>query len=698
MAGVLSELSDGDYEKVKAGNLSVLSDDQYARYKQESGYAAKPAAAEEPKDTVLDEPHPAISTMDRALIQGAANTSEEKVAALKQRYPELHVKKEAGTDRVLVRAEGEKDYHVLSPSFSPFRHPLNTLKDLPGQVMDAAWPLASGTATAAAATGGGALGLYTGGPVGMVSTGGTAGAMAGAGMEKLRQKFGRAAGIIPQDEPEDTRKVGAAGVVGGVGGAVQEVAPMAWQGIKNRVLPWMGELTSGVPRDVIKTTAERLPEVNTLNDPDAQLALLQGTREGAQGKIHDALKFFGKGGEEAVAGAEAAGEQIPLEPARQELEAHLAKLQANLAKQPENETTQEAIRETQGVLQRFGFNGNPAGKEAEDAFKAGLDDELQKKTAAVAQYFGRAPTEQELLETGGEYAAKNKGLLNQAATAGPRSAVNPANARNMEQGLHKLANAEHGYGAKPGDVLNDLGLRNATRRAADRIAEGLGEATGGKFTTAQKGYSRTMADSDVLQQLFGKNFEGSDTLLAGKLANLPNPAKAPDLSWMRGMDRVYDTGIEDTANLMRANKFMGKPSLLPISAGGTTSTSRSLGIDAGAKAGEALLSAAAPESAGYIAKAVNVLRGVISPLAGPAAIKQYIRMHHAVFDSAFVQAVESNPNVVLTISQLLKAGAQTAITPNQTKARPVAPPEAPAPDVPVVSPWNRLQNFIGGQK
>ncbi len=643
----------------------------------EKGYAPVGGAR------VLDEPHPAIHLLDRGLVETAANTAEQKVTALKKMYPDMDIKKETGTDRVLVRQKNEPVYHVLSPSFSPISHPLNTLKDLGGQVMDAAWPLASGTATGLAATGGGMLGLSTGGPVGMIASGGTAGAGASAGMEALRQAFGRKVGVIPENSPTDMRKVGAAGVVGGIGGAAQEAAPLAWQGIKNRVLPALGELTSGVPKDVLSTTAQNLPAVDALNSPEAKLELLQGFRSSVKNKMGGLLRGFGEGTKSAVKAADAAGTQVPLEPARAELEGYLAELEQNLAKQPENQETQAGIAETQRVMSRFGFNGNPAGKEAENAFKAGLDDAIQKKTASIAQYFQRAPTESELAEAASAYAKENNGLLSEAAEAGPREAVDPVNARATAQALKKRANAEGGYGAKTGDVLHDQGLRNAARRAAERLEDGLAEATGGAFTKNQAGYSRTAQDSKVLQQaLFGKKYQGSDTLLAGRLSNLPNPAKTPDLAWMRGMDQQYGTGVEDTANLFRANKFMGKPSLLPISAGGTTSTSRSLALDAATKA-------AGGVSSGVVQKAVNVLRGAISPLAGPAAIKTYIRMHNNLFEPGLALAVEKAPGLLDAIGQAL-------IAPDPTKAPPQTPGMPQPPDV--TSPWNKLQQFIGGQK
>lgn len=126
---------------------------------------------------VENKQHDNIGFGTRLKIKNLANTNEEKIYMLKQRFPEYDVREKNG--EVVVRAPGEASFSKLDPS--GFQ-----LNDLVADAGDILWDVGAGAVEGVGAAAGFLAGA-AGGPVGAIAGGAAGGAAAGAGMETLRQ-------------------------------------------------------------------------------------------------------------------------------------------------------------------------------------------------------------------------------------------------------------------------------------------------------------------------------------------------------------------------------------------------------------------------------------------------------------------------------------------------------------------------------
>lgn len=609
---VLSELSNDQLAKVAAGDFSVLTDEQLHRLEAEAAAKEAPRASEpEPQAKVIDEAHPAIRSMDRALVQNFTVRPSEKVAYLKKEYPDLEVKEDpAEPGRILVRGRGEQDFHVLSPSFSPVSHPLNTLKDLPQTLLDNAYNIASGTGVGAAAGLGAAGGALLGSPTGpgaaipAYAGAASAGAAASGAAEAGRQKISQWLGLSKEGDTGQVLGATAAGAVAplvfGAGGNAKGALPAAYDFAKTKVAPAVGEFFSGVPRQALRTAAEKgIPAVDALNDPQKAAEFVQGLKEAVYKKVGEAAKTTGGDLEKTVYGAYSADSAVPVDAAAAPLKQYRSEL-----------------------LNRFVDHPTP---------------DIQAKVAEVDRIL-------------------SKYNLRNATGDGTLDSVN---AWRISQDLKNEARNYAGYKNTPSASIHDQQLQQAVREAGEGLAGALSESTGGRTAQLNQQYSKVKKDLSVLDKFFA----GDEQDVAQRLSNLPNPAKASKLGKIQRIDQKYGTGIQDAAELMRSNKFLGDPAFFPVSNKGTTSTTRSL------------LTHGLPGAIGKVAGYAT------APLTGPLAQKAYIKAGNAAV-APTVAALRNNPELLYAILQ------GTGILPQ-------------TPDAlygPADGGWSMLQQYIGGQQ
>lgn len=248
-------------------------------------------------DTVVQEMHPDLGAVNRALVKNFGNDDKASVAYLQKEYPGLEVK-QSGSGQIIARRPGEKEFRTLDPengvleSLNPFR--AETWRDL----ADAGTDIATGVGTGVASAAGGIAGAFGSAGIGAVPAAMASGAAAGAGLEGLRQLAGGALGINREANVGDIALSGFAGAASplllGTGGQVgkglfaegakalgqkagarlgvkaigDETAQTAQRGLlglgRDTLLKpaatKIGGLMSGTGADALKTLSQRFPQ------------------------------------------------------------------------------------------------------------------------------------------------------------------------------------------------------------------------------------------------------------------------------------------------------------------------------------------------------------------------------------------------------------------------------------------------------
>jgi len=173
---------------------------------------------------VIEEMHPAFTAMDRFQVKNFANDPEAAKAFLQKKYPQLEIKTDDNSGKIIARGEGEKAFRVLDPDTGFFSNPAEMLRD----AGDIATDVGTGVATTAATAGAGLLAGATSFGAGAVPAAMAAGAGSSAGLEALRQKIGVGLGINNEVNTDDVLWAGGAGAVSpllfGTGATATQVA------------------------------------------------------------------------------------------------------------------------------------------------------------------------------------------------------------------------------------------------------------------------------------------------------------------------------------------------------------------------------------------------------------------------------------------------------------------------------------------
>jgi len=423
-------------------------------------------------------------------------------------------------------------------------------------ITDMGFDIPAGVATGAATAAGG-LALNIPGAIG-------AGAASSSGLEGLRQGIGKYLGI-PQDI--SGKDMAVAGALGGASPILFGTGATAAQMLKSGVIPstqrslvtkgiekafpYVGRASSGVPVKAIKTYMQETGTVDAL--------IKQGPDVAAQisNKMHGEIKeqFFQKKKEigEALSTQIKGGDNlIPTSAIFAPLaERHAELVASQRFKTPSGKAEAKALKKTITGL----LKGLPVEVTPNTAW------ELQDTLKQLSNYNNVKGTMQSRF--GPSASGAEKTLADAAAKA----------YKNVNQELENAAGA--------------AGLKKEYTDAS-RLQEKL-----------QKYFNTPEATERTLMSLDAKS-KGAARKTVSEFEKLVSPPGA---------------NISKQADLLNSYSYFQDPELLPISSGGTTSTSRSIGISS---AFEALGGLAGPKGA-------QVGRATGNVLGGPAAIKQIVK-------------------------------------------------------------------------
>ena len=201
---------------------------------------------------------------------------------------------------------------------------------------------------------------------------------------------------------------------------------------------------------------------------------------------------------------------------------------------------------------------------------------------------------------------------------GQGGTIDPDAAFRLQQDLKELtkfAPKERVTGNLQGLPTDTKTIAKAARDSYAELNRQFETLTAGKSQQLKDTYSKYMSMQKDVDALMGDSDKTFRTL---KTAN--NPAKKMIKEKIKNIDKEFGTDLENKVNLMEAYSHLENPSLVPISSGGATSTSRTLtGAGVGGAIGGGLGSAFGAPGLGAT---VGSTAGTMA--ASPAAIKKYM--------------------------------------------------------------------------
>lgn len=484
-----------------------------------------------PAEQITQEMHPDLGTIERLLVKNFSNNPGATMDYLKERHPDLQFHQVK--DQLLVKRPEEQQWKVLDPENMPMgkaglsdylKHPGEALRDVGDQGYNL---LAGGLQDAAAGAGAGAGGAAAG-PAGAVAGGIGAGAATGASLEALRQGIGRALGINKEISGTD---VAAQGAVGGLAPillgtkASKGVAPELYNVAANKVYPKLASAASGISADTIKALKSYFPEVSAMGESgvmpfvqDWHSRLISGYN-GLKQKVGGAL-------EQAIGQS---GEKVSLAPVKAALKDGITSAE-----------------------QRYKDLPNSYNKQAVDDLQSHYDDLFKTE---VPQADGSVAKQEIPDEVSPKTMFDLQDHLKDAAQAG-----------SIKSGLTSRYGAQ---ATKADKAISDTVLNGY--RAAN---EELDRATGGLSSSLKDQYRALSKTRETLAPLFSSPEKAYSTL-----SNLDKQAKQPIFESLKGLETQGIPLLDDAKKLQAYNVF-NQPAAMAQSGLGTTSTSRSIPLQA----------------------------------------------------------------------------------------------------------------------
>lgn len=509
--------------------------------------------------------HPAVSAGTRLLIKNFANSPEAGIGYIKREYPGMEVRLGKTSGQLEMKYPDERSWKVLDPQTGAFGS--DTLAD----IGDVAYDTIAGLGSGAAATLGGAVGGIPGAAV--------VGGLASGAAENFRQDLGRFLGLPQEVSKEDVALQGGVGALMPAALGTGATKSLIAEGARKAAPSVLGAL-SGIPSQVIKAYTKQAPQVDELAREGVSdyIAQVHGTMKSG---VAEAKKQVGKELQQTI---EASQTPVNIAPVKEKLNSLIADLENKSIK-------------------------NASDIETINSLKAKRDE-----------LFSKIVPDSDTMILGSEDAP---------VVAGGRQIQLPDNvsareAFEIQEKLNSEANFSPKQSFGPRNATEERAVQrwqNANADASREMNKGLDQATDGwssELKNKYKQYSRLQQDLNTyfkdenstyktLSNVYGKNkkllqerLDEIDALTGGEL------------------------GVRKAADNMAALSHFEDPGLLPMSGGGTTSTSRSLG----GKTLGAVLGAYTAKSQGgnpYLGAAVGGMAG--GAAFGPKAIKAYINMY-----------------------------------------------------------------------
>lgn len=528
--------------------------------------------AEKVQPKIIQEMHPRISLKDRAIAKNFSQSQDKTIEFLKSQYPDMEFK--FFDNNIIAKAPGDTDYKVLDPNTGFFSK--DFLKDAADVAFDTGAGLVEGAATALGAVGGATLGGAGAIPGAMV-----AGASTSAANEALRQKLGQALGI-PQNI--DSTDVAISGGIGALSpalfgaGKARGAIKTGLDGFRSKVAPKIGSMMSGVRTETLKNYAD-----------DGIRATVDGLEKTGvddfAGKAYDKISDYittnkNRAGEELVQAIDQTGVPVNIAPAKGSFRAQ----EALLASQP-NLTNYDKSR-------------------------------LNTIKSAYEKYFGLSEKPKDGFDMNTLLPIKASGEIPDQATA--------KRAWDLQKSLKQMAKFEQGM------TPEDAYTKQVARDSYGTINKALDEASDGLTTKAKGQYKDAVTlENELLPKFEGNTRMDSIQKTYKELSNMD--AKSRQILKER-LSRLAESGQLDLTNeskVLGTFSELGNPKLMPISSGGTTSTTRSIpaagiGGIVGAYGGNQAGLTGQPGADSALGAVGGVALGTL--LGSPAAMKNYIRM------------------------------------------------------------------------
>lgn len=545
-------------------DLSHLSDDEILKIVQGSSTAPKPSdlghlsddeilkAANLPVPKVIQEQHPSITFSDRFRANNFANP-EAVPAYLMQQHPELEAKIING--QTVVRGPGEKDYKVMSPDYGSLYQNIMHIPQNPEYLSDKATGAIQSGLSGLAGAGAAVAALPETLGIGSMPAAMIAGGATNASLEALKEKIGQKYLDIPQEiSPMNVAAAGVSGtlapLIGGTGATEAQMAAkglrqglsseamkdlVASQGgaiqeagnyISQKALPAVGEFMSGVPAKAIKTLANRTEDLMGLEKNG-----ITDFSTAAYDKLRNGLASY-----------------------KNQVGAKLGKLVKDLGP----ETTVD-LSKTRGFLD----SEIEKLSNSELANTPSVQSQIQELQDAKNQIF----TEQVGIhpETGGPIYA------DMGTKASPQKAFE-LQSKLSEMGNYPKTNSKGLQSSVSGTPIEKQ-WQIAARNGYNEINNELSNLTEGQ-SSQLKGQYKKYID---LQKNLDKHFKSPEQ--TGKtLSSLDAPSKEYASNLLADVKNSTGVDLQPDADLLQAHKYFANPKKMPISAGGTTSTSRTLGL------------------------------------------------------------------------------------------------------------------------
>lgn len=569
-------------------------------------------------EKILNEAHPDVSLGSRLMFKNFGADTNSGIKYLTRENPGLEFKTDKSGE-IIARKPGETQWKKLDPSGINLTS-IAGIKEAGRDIGDVAFDIPAGVAQGAATAGAGIMAAPT--IVGALPAAAAAGAASGAGLEGIRQGIGRLAGVNEEFDPTQIGIAGGAGAISplllGTGGTAAQAAKAAlktgaseaailsaqrgaigrgYDATANFVGPRLGEMASGINKDVIETAKKYLPDLRKADtSPDVVVDNLRQAQEKIVSGLKSKTTSAGKTMENVVSQLDDAGTKISTDSILSPVNAIKAKIEKEGI---DSAAKKELLNDVQGTINKY-FS-------------------VEKKGLVMD------PVTLELKE--------------QVSKEIPKE-ITAGQANSMYFELKELAKK---YGFDYGDIGTSSGALGGVNRSDARIASAFKDAAGAAKDQIK---SAAAEHSDELAETYAKANADYGTFAAFR--DEFNNASKSEESFSRFLQKVSrdpiykqsaqelskETGVNIRETMLKNEAFkkFTNPAKDVLSLGGSTSTSRTIPLAiAGGAAGYAVGQSSGGEYSPYLSSMLGAAVG--SKAGSPAALRKIMELNKAARSS-----------------------------------------------------------------